>query len=266
LALCARGRPGSSSVGDFPVARGLGAPPLLKLDGVGYHPATSDVPLLRDCNLEVEDGTLTLIYGRSGSGKTTLLELLAGLNPVTQGSVLLRGRPVEGSAALTGVSGIVFQFPDRYFVGDTIAQELLFGQPRRAPGGAPDDAVVRRCQDALGAVGMDGISPRTSPMSLSGGYKRRLALAVQLVRMPQVLLLDEPLAGLDYEARDDVVTLLRDLKRRCALVVVSHDLEELWPLADKRCRMLPGGLLSPGQDDLGARGGAVGSPSPQVND
>ena len=245
------------------MARGLGGPPLLKLEGVGYHPATSDAPLLRGCSLEVEDGTLTLIYGRSGSGKTTLLEILAGLNPHTEGRILLRGQPLESSAALTGISGIVFQFPDRYFVGDTIAQELLFGQPRRGPGGAPDDAVVRRCQNALAAVGMEGTSPRTNPMSLSGGYKRRLALAVQLVRMPQVLLLDEPLAGLDYEARDDVVTLLRQLKKRCALVVVSHDLEELWPLSDKRCRMHPGGVLGRAQDP--ALGPGEGDASPDLN-
>eukprot|EP00244_Chara_vulgaris_P008106 TRINITY_DN3076_c0_g3_i1.p1 TRINITY_DN3076_c0_g3~~TRINITY_DN3076_c0_g3_i1.p1 ORF type:complete len:131 (+),score=20.70 TRINITY_DN3076_c0_g3_i1:36-395(+) len=93
------------------------------------------------------------------------------------------------------------------------------------------------------AVGITGISLDTSPRSLSDGYKRRLALAIQLVRLPDVLLLDEPLAGLDWKARGDLVRLLGQLKKDRTIIVVSHDLRELAPLVDRAWQMEMGGRM-----------------------
>ncbi|CAI7819257.1 unnamed protein product, partial [Closterium sp. NIES-54] len=92
-------------------------------------------------------------------------------------------------------------------------------------------------------VGLMGVALDTNPRALSGGNQRRLALAIQLVRMPELLLLDEPLAGLDWRARADVVRLLAALKRERSILVVSHDLRELAPLVDRSWRMQMGGRL-----------------------
>mmetsp|Transcript_17869 Transcript_17869/g.50004 ORF Transcript_17869/g.50004 Transcript_17869/m.50004 type:complete len:104 (+) Transcript_17869:1344-1655(+) len=100
-------------------------------------------------------------------------------------------------------------------------------------------------EQVISAVGLKNISYDMRPEDLSGGYKRRLALAVQLVRLPKVIVMDEPLAGLDWEARNGVVQLLQRLKQDCTLVVVSHDLKELFPIVDVSFEMLPGGSLQP---------------------
>ena len=105
---------------------------------------------------------------------------------------------------------------------------------------APPDAAPLALVPFLGSVQLD-----TPVRSLSGGYKRRLALAIQLVRDPYVLCLDEPLAGLDWMARAEVTKLLANLRRERAVVVVSHDVEEIAPVADRAWRMGPGGILHP---------------------
>lgn len=105
------------------------------------------------------------------------------------------------------------------------------------------DILAARLQKAMTLVGLTGIPLDKDPQSLSGGYKRRLALATQLVRLPQLLILDEPLAGLDWKARADVVKLLEDLKKEVTVLVVSHDIKELAPLVDESWRMEMGGKL-----------------------
>jgi energy-coupling factor transporter ATP-binding protein EcfA2 len=95
----------------------------------------------------------------------------------------------------------------------------------------------------LAAVGLDSLPIDTPLCQLSGGYKRRVALAVQLVRSPRLLLLDEPLAGLDWRARGELVGVLAEVKKACTVLLVSHDLRELAPLVDRSWRMAPGGLL-----------------------
>ncbi|KAG0591782.1 hypothetical protein KC19_1G201400 [Ceratodon purpureus] len=213
----------------------------LQVRGVKYRPPGTEVSLLNDVSLSLSEKSLGLVYGRSGSGKTTLLQVLAGLAAPTEGSITLGRDSTDRS--LSSKVGIVFQFPERYFIADTVLEELTFGWPRRM-----DDMVMRqqlamRLQAAVFAVGMADIAFDTNPRALSGGYKRRLALAVQLVRMPDLLLLDEPLAGLDWRARADVVKLLWGLKKECTLIVVSHDLKELTPLVDRSWHMEMGGVL-----------------------
>ncbi|KAG8384988.1 hypothetical protein BUALT_Bualt04G0175400 [Buddleja alternifolia] len=172
-----------------------------------------------------------LIFGRSGSGKTTLLQLIAGLSKPTSGSIYSQrfgddGHPNHSPELLhSGRVGIVFQFPERYFVADNVLDEIIFGWPRQRGGLQLRELLASRLHKAMTSVGLTGIPLDKDPQSLSGGYKRRLALAIQLVQTPDLLILDEPLAGLDWKARADVVKLLKDLKKELTLLVVSHDLK-----------------------------------------
>lgn len=190
-----------------------------------------------------------LIYGRSGSGKTTLLQLLAGLCKPTSGSIHVqrydkKGLPAQPPGLLSPERvGIVFQFPERYFLTDNVLEEVTFGWPRQKGDLQLKENLAMRLQKAINSVGLNGISLDKSPHSLSGGYKRRLALAIQLVQIPDLLILDEPLAGLDWMARADVVKLLKHLKKEVTLLVVSHDLKELKSLVDHSWRMDMGGVL-----------------------
>lgn len=141
--------------------------------------------------------------------------------------------------------GLVFQFPERHFLGDDLMNELTFTWPRDMQYWSQQQALSARLQQVIQAVGLTDIPFSASPLALSGGQQRRLALAIQLVRAPSLLLLDEPLAGLDWRARGEVVQLLRRLKQQCTLLVVSHDLKEISPLVDCAYRMVPGGRLQP---------------------
>ncbi|CAM6035543.1 unnamed protein product [Sphagnum compactum] len=218
------------------------AHPFVQVEGVSYRPPGTQLNLLNNVSLSLPDKSLGLIYGRSGSGKTTLLQVLAGLATPTEGSIRI-GRD-SSERSLASQAGIVFQFPERYFLADTVLEELTFGWSRRAEDIMLRQQLAMRLQAAVFAVGMADIPFDKNPRTLSDGYKRRLALAVQLVRMPDLLLLDEPLAGLDWKARADVVNLLWSLKGERTLIVVSHDLKELAPLVDRAWQMEMGGHLS----------------------
>ena len=139
----------------------------------------------------------------------------------------------------------MFQFPERHFLGKNMLQELTFGWPQTNESFDERRRLALRLQDALRAVGMADFPLDTPVRSLSGGYKRRLALAIQLVRGPYVLCLDEPLAGLDWMARAEVTSLLSELRKERAVVVVSHDVEEIAPVTDRAWRMGNGGVLRP---------------------
>lgn len=199
---------------------------------LSYHPAATPQPILKDVNLELDIGELGLIIGSSGSGKTTLLEILAGLANPSRG-VIQWHEQVLTPNHLQQLAGLVFQFPDRYFCGRTILEELRFGHPE-----IPYENVYR----ALADVGLDHLPLHTRPESLSGGQQRRLALAVQLVRQPYLLLLDEPTAGLDWSMRQQLLQVLRRLKERWSLLVVTHEATELQEISD-RCWELKDGCL-----------------------
>jgi len=139
--------------------------------------------------------------------------------------------------------GLVFQFPERHFLGQDVFSELTFSWPREPAFFLEQQALRTRVLQVLQAVGLSEIDMSLAPWALSGGQQRRLALAIQLIRQPTVLLLDEPLAGLDWQARLEVVELLQRLKQDCSLVVVSHDLREVGPLVDCAWEMAPGGTL-----------------------
>lgn len=222
-------------------------------NNLSFHPPGSEKPLLDNVSFNLKPNQLGLIIGRSGSGKTTLLQLLAGLSEQTAGQIFIH-RPAPGDHASglfvpTHIEermqqvGLVFQFPERHFLGDDVMAEMTFTWPRDVAYWGQRQAMAVRMQRVVDAVGLSGIPFNISPAALSGGQQRRLALALQLVRGPSVLLLDEPLAGLDWHARREVVALLRELKREATLLVVSHDLADIAPLVDCAWRMEMGGKM-----------------------
>lgn len=213
---------------------------MLDLQSVRYHPATSAQPVLRDINLQLKPGTPTLVAGRSGSGKTTLLEVICGLASPDGGTIRWNGEAMT-PRQLRWLCGLVFQFPERHFLGLTVGQELRVGKRRVS---------TETLEAVLARVGLPDLPLTPAPEQLSGGQQRRLALAVQLLRDPKVLLLDEPTAGLDWAVRDGVVDLLVELSRDRAVLVVSHEPEifsrltaDGWRLEQGVLRPLPEGDL-----------------------
>ncbi|OKH25196.1 lytic murein transglycosylase [Hydrococcus rivularis NIES-593] len=206
---------------------------MLYLKNLVYHPPATSTPILNGINLELAPQELGLVIGPSGSGKTTLLEILAGLAEKTQGEILWRDQELT-PLHLQQLAGLVFQFPERHFCGGTILEELRLGHPELGRD---------RIEEALQEVGLEHIPWNTPPHSLSGGQQRRLALAVQLIRQPNLLLLDEPTAGLDWSMRRQLAKLLAKLKTHWTLLIVSHDPGELLPIAD-RCWKIDRGKLA----------------------
>lgn len=213
---------------------------MLNLRNISYHPPATPVPILKQINLQVAPQQLTLIVGPSGSGKSTLLEILSGLAEKTQGTIHWRDQELT-SLHLQQLSGLVFQFPERHFCGGTILEELRLGHP---------EITSDRIQQALTEVGLEQLSLSAKPHALSGGQQRRLALAVQLIRQPHLLLLDEPTAGLDWSMRRQLVSLLAKLKTQWGLLVVSHDVGDLLDIADQCWTLQQGELVSVTPDQL----------------
>jgi len=207
---------------------------MLYLRNLVYHPTASPIAILKSINLELAPQQLGLIIGPSGSGKSTLLEILAGLVEATTGKICWREQELTPEH-LQQLGGLVFQFPERHFCGGTILEELRLGHPELGS---------ERVKQALREVGLEHLPLNTAPHALSGGQQRRLALAVQLVRQPHLLLLDEPTAGLDWSMRRQLVSLLAKLKKDWTLLVVTHDAGEVSAIADQ-CWTLNHGELSP---------------------
>jgi energy-coupling factor transport system ATP-binding protein len=207
---------------------------MLYLRNLTYHPAATETAILKSINLELAPQQLGLIVGPSGSGKSTLLEILAGLAQKTAGSIHWRKQELTPEH-LQQLGGLVFQFPERHFCGRTILDELRLGHPELSK---------EKIDQALEAVGLSHLALNTSPQSLSGGQQRRLALAVQLIRQPYLLLLDEPTAGLDWSMRRQVISLLSNLKKDWSLLVVTHDASDMVAIADC-CWTLHHGELAP---------------------
>ena len=186
---------------------------MLELNDLQYQPATTEQPVLKGINLRVSSGRPVLISGASGSGKTSLIEVISGLAGAQRGTVTWKGQSLTRWQR-RWLCGVLFQFPERHFLGLSVSQELKLGHRRLST-----DAM----HQALRRVGLSNVDLKQAPERLSGGQQRRLALAVQLMRQPDVLLLDEPTAGLDWSVRDDVLALLQDLASDKVLIVVTHE-------------------------------------------
>lgn len=206
---------------------------MLQLKNLTYHPTASHTAILKAVNFQIAPQQMGLVIGPSGSGKSTLLEILAGLAEKTSGGIFWRDQELI-PLQLQQLSGLVFQFPERHFCGGSILEELRLGHP---------ELTSDRIEQALTEVGLTHLSLNTSPNALSGGQQRRLAFAVQLIRQPNLLLLDEPTAGLDWSMRQQLIGLLAKLKEHWSLLVVSHDAGELADIADQ-CWTLHHGELN----------------------
>jgi energy-coupling factor transport system ATP-binding protein len=199
------------------------------MNGVAWSPAgTRSAPILRDVDLEIGQGEIVAAIGRSGTGKTTLLKLAAGLLDPTAGTIH-RERP---AVARVRPVALALEYPERQLFGRTVIEDvaaLLWVE------GIPAEERARTARRAMAEVGLDPERfAERFPLSLSEGEKRRAALAGVLVEPPQLLLLDEPTAGLDPEGRRALAVVVGELRARGRTVLfASHDLAFVASVADR---------------------------------
>lgn len=202
-----------------------------------YQPGTPlETPALEDVSFTIENGEFVGIMGQTGSGKSTLLQLLAGLLSPTSGEVLVDGEGINKRGydrdKLRRKVGVLFQFPERQLFETTVERDVAFGLKRS---GLDEKAVAERVRWALEMVGFDFETVRgLSPMGLSGGEKRRAAIAGVLAVRPAYLILDEPTVGLDPLGRENLLELLRELNREgMTILMASHHTDSLGELAQR---------------------------------
>ena len=203
---------------------------------------------LRDVSLTVCRGEFLGLAGHTGSGKSTLVQHLNGLIRPQEGSVRALGFNLsykKDAAAVKAKVGVVFQYPERQLFAETVAQDVAFG-PHNL--GLPQDEVDRRVESSLARVGLDlATVGDKSPFELSGGQQRRVAFAGVLAMEPEVLVLDEPMAGLDPAARRDFLELIGRLHREgLTVVMVSHSMDDLANCCDRIVVMNEGAVFAEG--------------------
>jgi energy-coupling factor transport system ATP-binding protein len=195
-----------------------------------------EVEALRGVSVVVEPGEVLGIVGGTGSGKSTLVQHMNLLLTPTSGQVLADGLDASTlkRSELRRRVGLVFQFPEAALFAPTVEEDVSFA-PQRV--GLDEGEVRTRVRGSLEALGAGHLAGR-SPFALSGGEKRRVAVAGVLAMGPEVLVLDEPMAGLDPATREDLLGLILGLKSAgISVVLVSHDLEEVAEVADRVCAM-----------------------------
>lgn len=211
-----------------------------------YSPGTPfEVEALRGVSLAVEPGEVLGIVGGTGSGKSTLVQHLNLLLTPTSGTVLVDGVDAAKlrKSELRRRVGLVFQFPEQGLFAPTVGEDVAFA-PRQM--GLGDDEVRERVRESLAMLGAGHLAER-SPYALSGGEKRRVAIAGVLAMGPEVLVLDEPTAGLDPSTRGDLLGVVRGLRSAgVSVVLVSHDLDEVAEVADRVCVLEGGGVRALG--------------------
>ena len=189
-----------------------------------------EVHVLTDVNLTIGEGEFIGIIGHTGSGKSTLIQHLNGLLRATEGQVLCDGKDIfsEGfdRRALRGRVGLVFQYPEHQLFETDVFTDVCFGPKNQ---GLSAEEIKKRAREAMNLVGLDSSFDSRSPFELSGGQKRRVAIAGVLAMNPEVLILDEPTAGLDPGGRDDILEVLKNLQaaRGITVVLVSHSMEDV---------------------------------------
>jgi len=207
---------------------------MLSLKDIFYHPPTAERPILTNLCLETKPGKITIVRGPSGSGKTTLVEIISGLSGFQKGEIKWFNKALTDRQR-RWLCGLVFQFPERYFLGLSVAQELRLGYKK---------LTTEELISTLNKVGLNQLDLKQPPESLSGGQQRRLAIAVQLLRNPKVLLLDEPTAGLDWSVRNGIIELLSKLKDKQTILIVTHE-PDLFKNLNTDCYELIEGHLIP---------------------
>ncbi len=241
-----------------------------------YQMAGRQLPVLHNIELRVAAGDFLAITGAGGSGKSTLAQLMAGLLEPTAGQIYLNGKASQGRGKMKGESpwqriGMVFQQPEQQLFAETVFEDVAFG-----PGNLnlTDQEIHSRVEQALLTVGLDPIAiGKCSPFKLSGGQQRRVAIAGILAMEPEVLILDEPTAGLDPSGRQQILAYIRSYSKQSgkAIVLVSHNMAEISILAQQMLVLHQGRVVLQGKPrDIFRQGpklktyGLIPPPLPQL--
>jgi len=203
-----------------------------------YNPNTPfEKRALDNINLQINEGDFIGLIGHTGSGKSTLVQHLNGLMKPTLGTIEVDGvNIVEKGANLKEVRqkvGLVFQYPEHQLFEESVYKDIAFG-PKNL--GLKQEEVEKRVKDAMGSVGLDYETLKDrSPFELSGGQKRRVAIAGVIAMKPKVLVLDEPTAGLDPNGRDEILDEIKELykKEGITIILVSHSMEDVARLVNR---------------------------------
>lgn len=211
-----------------------GCPMIIKIEDLNYiyNPNTPfEIKALDNVNLTINEGEFIGLIGHTGSGKSTLVQHLNGLIRPTSGRIIVDGIDTTGDKSnllkVRQIVGLVFQYPEHQLFEETIYKDIAFG-PKNL--GLSEEEVSSRVKKAMEAVGLDFDKLKDrSPFELSGGQKRRVAIAGVLAMNPKVLVLDEPTAGLDPRGRDEILTGLNRLyeEENITIILVSHSMEEV---------------------------------------
>ena len=185
---------------------------------------------LKDVNFEIPDGQFVGLIGHTGSGKSTLIQHLNGLIKPTSGRILYNGTDIHSEGyslkKLRSKVGLVFQYPEHQLFEIDVFSDVCFG-PKNL--GFSDEEIKKRAEEALRLVKLDEKFWKQSPFELSGGQKRRVAIAGVLAMGPEVLILDEPTAGLDPRGRDEILDLIARMHKEkgITVILVSHSMEDV---------------------------------------
>ena len=203
-----------------------------------YMPKTPfEKKALDNVNLEIEDGEFLAVIGHTGSGKSTLIQHLNGLLKPASGKIYVDGTDItDKDTKLVDIRkkvGLVFQYPEYQLFEETIAKDIAYGPSNL---GLNEDEILKRVKKSMEMVGLNYEEYKDiSPFELSGGQKRRVAIAGVIAMEPKVLILDEPTAGLDPAGRDDILDQIKLLheKYNMTIILVSHSMEDVGKLAEK---------------------------------
>lgn len=222
------------------------------LDKVNYVYSAGtayEIQALKNINLKIEDGQFIGIIGHTGSGKSTLIQHLNGLMKATSGGIYFNGRDIYEEdydmKELRTKVGLVFQYPEHQLFETTIFDDVCFGPMNQ---GLDKDKAGLRAFEALRSVGMPEELYYQSPFDLSGGQKRRVAIAGVLAMKPEVLILDEPTAGLDPKGRDEILDLVAKMhkERKMTIILVSHSMEDVAKYVERMIVMNDGSVMYDG--------------------
>ena len=192
---------------------------------------------LYDVNIEIEDGSLVALIGHTGSGKSTLIQHFNALVKPTTGKIIINGIDVTAPKAdlrlVRKTVGLVFQYPEHQLFEETVYKDIAFG-PKNM--GFSDEEIDKRVRESAALVGLKEKHLTRSPFDLSGGQKRRVAIAGVLAMNPKVLILDEPTAGLDPKGRDEILATIKKLheeNKEMIIIFVSHSMEDVAKTAER---------------------------------
>lgn len=205
-----------------------------------------------DVNIEIEKGELVGIIGHTGSGKSTLIQHFNGLLKQTEGTVYVKGKDIWANKSdirqVRFTVGLCFQYPEYQLFEETVAKDIAFGPVNMGLG---KEEIDRRVRQAISFVGLDSSYLDKSPFDLSGGEKRRVAIAGVMAMEPEILVLDEPCAGLDPKGRDTILELIKQYREKTGstVIIISHSMEDVAKLATKVLVMNKGRVAAYGSVD-----------------